>query len=117
MSVKLHRCKFEWRKSGLCWKGRMRLARAFRELGDRDTRQRAADRALEVSNAVSGADPPAGSTLAVAITGVRFVATDVIVFAGVDLDLPSRPCASGFSSGRSWRRRRPESGSAGSGDG
>jgi hypothetical protein len=36
---------------------------------------------------VSGADAPAGSTLAVAVTGVRMVATDVMVFAGVDLDV------------------------------
>jgi uncharacterized membrane protein YgaE (UPF0421/DUF939 family) len=57
-----------------------------RRLGDRETRQRAADRALEVANAVSGADAPAGSTLAVAITGVRMVATDLMVFAGIDLD-------------------------------
>jgi uncharacterized membrane protein YgaE (UPF0421/DUF939 family) len=57
------------------------------ELGDRETRQDAADRALEIANAVSGADAPAGSTLAVAITGVRMVATDVMVFVGVDLDV------------------------------
>jgi hypothetical protein len=57
-----------------------------RELGDRETRQRAADGALEVANAVTGADGPAGSTLAVAITGVRMVMTDVMVFAGIDLD-------------------------------
>jgi hypothetical protein len=55
-------------------------------LGDRETRQRAADRALEVANATSGADTPAGSTLAVAITGVRMVAIDIMVFAGIDLD-------------------------------
>jgi uncharacterized membrane protein YgaE (UPF0421/DUF939 family) len=63
------------------------LGALARELGDRETRQRAADRALEVANTVSGADAPAGSTLAVAITGVRMVATDVMVFAGVDLDV------------------------------
>ena len=62
------------------------LAALARELGDHETRQRAADRALEVANAASGADAPAGSTLAVAITGVRMVATDVMVFAGIDLD-------------------------------
>jgi Fusaric acid resistance protein-like len=58
-----------------------------RELGDRETRQRAADRALDVANAVSRADAPAGSTLSVAITGVRMVATDLMVFVGVDLDV------------------------------
>jgi hypothetical protein len=35
---------------------------------------------------VSGSDASPGSALAVAITGVRFVATDLMVFAGVDLD-------------------------------
>ena len=63
------------------------LGALARELGDRETRQRAADRVLEVANAVADADAPAGSTLAVAITGVRLVATDVMVFVGVDLDV------------------------------
>lgn len=58
-----------------------------RELGDRETRQRAADRAFDIANAVSGLDAPAGSTLAVAITGVRMIATDIMVFVGVDLDV------------------------------
>jgi uncharacterized membrane protein YgaE (UPF0421/DUF939 family) len=62
------------------------LAALARDLGDRENRQRAADRALEVANAASDTDAPAGSTLAVAITGVRMVATDVMVFAGIDLD-------------------------------
>jgi uncharacterized membrane protein YgaE (UPF0421/DUF939 family) len=62
------------------------LAELAHELGDRETRQRAADRALEVANAVPGADAPAGSTLALAVAGVRLVATDVMVFAGVNLD-------------------------------
>jgi hypothetical protein len=56
------------------------------ELDDRETRQRAANRALEVANAVSGADAPAGSLLALAVTGVRLVATDLMAFAGVNLD-------------------------------
>jgi uncharacterized membrane protein YgaE (UPF0421/DUF939 family) len=56
------------------------------DLGDHETRQRAADQALEVVNAVSGADAPAGSALAAAVTGVRLVATDMMAFAGVDLD-------------------------------
>jgi hypothetical protein len=63
------------------------LVALAREVGDRETRQRAADRALEIASAVSGADAPRGSTLAVAITGVRMVATDVMVFVGVDLDV------------------------------
>lgn len=56
------------------------------ELADRETRQLAAERALAVANAVPGADAPAGSTLAGAVTGVRLVATDLMVFAGVNLD-------------------------------
>ena len=62
------------------------LAELAQELGERETRQHAADRALEVANAVSGADAPAGSTLALAVTGVRLVATDLMAFAGVNLD-------------------------------
>jgi uncharacterized membrane protein YgaE (UPF0421/DUF939 family) len=62
------------------------LAALARGLADRETRQRAADRALQVANAVSGSDAPRDSTRAVAITGVRLVATDLMVFAGVDLD-------------------------------
>ena len=62
------------------------LAELAEELGDRETRQRAADRALEVAKSVPGADSPAGSTLALAVTGVRLVATDLMVFAGVNLD-------------------------------
>jgi uncharacterized membrane protein YgaE (UPF0421/DUF939 family) len=58
-----------------------------RELGDRESRQRVADRALAAANALSGVDAPAGSTLAAAITCLRMVATDVMVFAGVDLDV------------------------------
>jgi len=55
-------------------------------LGDRDTRQRAANRALEIANEVPGADAPAGSAPAAAVLGVRLVANDLIVFAGVDPD-------------------------------
>jgi hypothetical protein len=56
------------------------------ELGDRETRQRAANRALELANALPRSDSPATSTPAVMVTGVRLVATDLMVFAGVDLD-------------------------------
>jgi hypothetical protein len=55
-------------------------------LRDRETRRRAAGRALEVANAVFCADAPAGSAPALAVTGVRLVATDLMVFAGVNLD-------------------------------
>jgi hypothetical protein len=56
------------------------------ELADRETRQGAADRAFELANTVAGADAPTGSVLAAAVTGVRLVATDLMVFAGVSLD-------------------------------
>jgi hypothetical protein len=62
------------------------LADLAHELGDRGTRQRAADRALEIAIAVPGSDAPAGSTLALAVTGVRLVATDLMIFAGLDLE-------------------------------
>jgi uncharacterized membrane protein YgaE (UPF0421/DUF939 family) len=62
------------------------LADLAHELGNREARQRAADRALEIANAAPGFDAPAGSTLAFAVTGVRLVATDLMIFAGVDLD-------------------------------
>jgi hypothetical protein len=57
-----------------------------RELGDRETRQRSVERALAVANAVSGTNAPAGTTLALVVTGVRLVVTDLMVFAGVNLD-------------------------------
>jgi len=62
------------------------LAALARELGNRDARQRAADRALAVASAASATDAPAGSTLAIAIAGVRMVSTDVMIFAGIDLN-------------------------------
>jgi uncharacterized membrane protein YgaE (UPF0421/DUF939 family) len=57
-----------------------------RDVGDRETRQHAADRALEVVNTVSDPDAPSDSALGASVTGVRMVATDLIVFAGVDFD-------------------------------
>jgi uncharacterized membrane protein YgaE (UPF0421/DUF939 family) len=55
-------------------------------LGDRDTRQVAADRALDVANSVAADDAAAGSIRATVVTAIRLVTTDVLVFAGVDLD-------------------------------
>jgi hypothetical protein len=57
-----------------------------RELGDREARQHVAERALDVANAVSGAQGPPYSALGGAVTGVRLVAIDVMVFAGVDFE-------------------------------
>jgi uncharacterized membrane protein YgaE (UPF0421/DUF939 family) len=91
------------------------------DLGDRATRQRSADRAFEVANAVSGERATIDSAPALAIAGLRMVATDVMVFAGVDLEdaveavrdgileqrvaapAPARPGL--WSRLRGWRRR------------
>ncbi|MDQ3889239.1 MAG: FUSC family protein [Actinomycetota bacterium] len=54
-------------------------------LGDRSTRQHAADRALEVTRRVGGRDAPPDSNVAFAIVAVRLAATDLMVFAGVDV--------------------------------
>jgi hypothetical protein len=62
------------------------LAELAHALGDRQTRQRAAERALEIANSVPGGDAPAGSALAQVASGVRLVATDLMVFTGVTLD-------------------------------
>ena len=53
-------------------------------LGDRDIRQHAAGRALEIANDVAGDEAAADPVLADAFAGVRIVATDLMVFAGVD---------------------------------
>jgi hypothetical protein len=110
---------------------RRRLAPSVRELagaiadlakapGDRPTRQRAADRALDLVRWV--ADNPAQSQAALAAgAAVRMVATDVMVFAGADLgqaadavregtgelDVPDPPPTSRrpFRSDRRWPRR------------
>jgi hypothetical protein len=52
--------------------------------GDRATRQRAADHALDLAHRVAGHDAPSQSPRAVAVMIVRIVAADVMVFAGVD---------------------------------
>jgi uncharacterized membrane protein YgaE (UPF0421/DUF939 family) len=62
------------------------LALLASELDDRETRQRAADRALDVANSVAVDEAPAESIRATVVTAIRIVATDVMVFAGVDLD-------------------------------
>lgn len=60
------------------------LAMLARALGDRDTRQTAADRALVVARQSAAIDGSAGSSTAVAAAILRIVAADVMVFAGVD---------------------------------
>jgi hypothetical protein len=52
--------------------------------GDRATRQRAADRALDLARRVAGHDAPSQSPCAVAIMVVRIAAADVMALSGVD---------------------------------
>jgi hypothetical protein len=111
---------------------RRRLAPVVRELGDaiaalakahgdRATRQRAADRALDLARLLvrSGTQPP--SPLAAAIMSAEMVAVDVMVFVGIDperavgavrggageLRLPTEPTTPGmtFSSSRQHASR------------
>jgi uncharacterized membrane protein YgaE (UPF0421/DUF939 family) len=60
------------------------LAALARAPADRDPRQRAADRSLEVARSLASSDPPPGSSAAFANSMLRIVATDVMVFAGID---------------------------------
>jgi Fusaric acid resistance protein-like len=73
---------------------RRRLAPSVRELagsvsdlakkpGDHQTRQRAADRALAIARRVAGSAPQSQATLAAGVA-TQMVATDVMVFCGVD---------------------------------
>ena len=87
--------------------------------GDRPTRQQAADRALDLTRWVTGSPPQSQAALA-ASAAIRMVATDVIVFAGVDpdqaadavregtgeIEVPDPPPAPRLPF-RSDRRRRP----------
>jgi uncharacterized membrane protein YgaE (UPF0421/DUF939 family) len=62
------------------------LAALAGDLGDRETRQRAANRAFAVATASGGSDATPDSTLAVAVIVVRVLAIDLMVFAGVEFD-------------------------------
>jgi uncharacterized membrane protein YgaE (UPF0421/DUF939 family) len=66
------------------------LAQALDELAEglsaRDVRQHAADRALAVAVEVSAHDEPPDSPVAAAVMSVRMVATDLMVFAGIESD-------------------------------
>jgi hypothetical protein len=57
-----------------------------REPGDRDTRQRAADRALTVARGLRDGGSGAGGLSAAVRFSVRMVAADIMVFAGVQED-------------------------------
>jgi uncharacterized membrane protein YgaE (UPF0421/DUF939 family) len=65
------------------------LAALAGDLGDRETRQRAANRAFEVATALVGSDPRPDSTLAAGVIATRVLAIDVMVFAGIDFDAAS----------------------------
>jgi len=54
--------------------------------GDRSTRQEAADRALEVARRLATGDSPSEAEAVAAIVAMRTVASDVMVFAGVDVE-------------------------------
>lgn len=64
------------------------LAQALAEvaggLEDRSARQRAADRGLAVAVEISAGGDRSESSFAAAVLGVRMVATDLMVFAGID---------------------------------
>ena len=73
---------------------RSKLAPSVRELssvlaglaegpGDRANRQRAADRALALAHALIGIPTSPDSMLTAAITAVRIVAGDIMLFAGI----------------------------------
>jgi hypothetical protein len=73
---------------------RRRLAPSVQELagavadlakkpGNRPTRQRAADRALAIARRAAGSAPQSQATLAASVA-TQMVATDVMVFCGVD---------------------------------
>lgn len=53
-------------------------------LDDRAARQRAADRGLGVAVEISTGDERSKSSFAAAVVSVRMVATDLMVFAGID---------------------------------
>jgi uncharacterized membrane protein YgaE (UPF0421/DUF939 family) len=63
-------------------------------LGDRATRQRSADRAFAVADAVADERAAPDSGPALAMVALRMVATDIMVFAGVDLAITSGRAAS-----------------------
>ena len=76
---------------------RRRLAPHVRELadaladladgpGDRSTRQEAADRALDVARRLAAGDTPSEPEAVAAIVALRTVASDLMVFAGVDAE-------------------------------
>jgi hypothetical protein len=62
------------------------LAALATDLGDREARQRAADRAFEVATAGAGSHAKPDSTLAAGVIAVRVLAIDLMVFAGVEFD-------------------------------
>ena len=68
----------------------LELAEALEDLagglGDQAVRQRAADRSLAVAGEISADGEPPDSDFAAAVMSARIVATDLMIFAGVDPD-------------------------------
>jgi uncharacterized membrane protein YgaE (UPF0421/DUF939 family) len=62
------------------------LADMAQDPGDRDGRQRAADRALAAARDLAATRAPVDSPLAAAVMAARAVAIDIMTFAGVDAD-------------------------------
>jgi hypothetical protein len=62
------------------------LARLAGGLGAHDVRQDAADRGLAVAVAIRVDDEPPASALLAAVIALRMVATDLMVFAGIEPD-------------------------------
>lgn len=89
--------------------------------GDRATRQDAVDYALDIARGLSDIEAPKASPMAAAVMAVKMVTTDVMVFAGADVDeaaaavregtgelrVPAPPATPRvpFVSNRRWRRR------------
>ena len=96
------------------------LADALTELAggldDREVRQHAADRGLAVAGEISADGEPPDPAVAAAVMSVRMVATDLMVFAGIEFDHAVAAVREGIESGRvpappeaahlpfSWRR-------------
>jgi uncharacterized membrane protein YgaE (UPF0421/DUF939 family) len=70
------------------------------DLGDRMTRQNAADRAVGVANDLADLDAESGSTLAAAATAIRLVSIDVMVFAGIESSAAVAAVREGIASRR-----------------
>lgn len=62
------------------------LTELARGLDDKDVRQRAADRAFQVTQAFSAGATPPSAALAPVLSALRMVAADIMVFSGVEFE-------------------------------